>query len=255
VSTTNLQSLFQKSQQSGMSNRSVDILVQNLSGQAGLGCVGAQVDDLNTDESTLVLVVMDSSGSMSSLRDDVIDAFNQMTRALKDSKQSDSILLSAWTFDSTPHLLFGYSLIDQVPDLNRTTYAPNGSTALYDAVLDGFTGLVAYNQTLRDAGNQTRCVVVVISDGDDNTSQRTAAAVKTVATDLLKQEIYTLAFIGMGDARTFQQVAGSMGFPSILTVANSASDIRKALALVSNSVIRVSQQTGKASAGNGFFTP
>ena len=77
--SNDLQSLFGDSQQSGMSHQSIDLMVQNLDGQTGLGCVGAQVDDLNTDDVTLVVLVMDESGSMSGVRADVIDAFNQTT--------------------------------------------------------------------------------------------------------------------------------------------------------------------------------
>jgi hypothetical protein len=252
--SNDLQSLFGDSQKSGMSHQSVDLMVQNLDGQTGLGCVGAQVDDLNTDDVTLVVIVMDESSSMSNVRSDVIDAFNQMTRALNDSKAADSILLSAWTFSNTPKLLFGYTPIDKVKDLTEQEYQPNGATALYDTVLDGFTGLVAYGQDLRNNGIRTRAITVVISDGADNVSQRTAHNVKTVADDLIKQEFYTLAYIGMGSQASFKQIADSMGFPEVLTINNTATEVRKALNMVSASIIRTS--TGQINPGqNNFFTP
>lgn len=250
----NLQSLFQSSQQHGMSRQSIDLLVNNLNGQAGLGCVGAQIDSLNTDDVTLLSVIIDESGSMGSVRDDVIDAFNQMTRALYDSKQRDSILMSVWKFDDAPRLLYSYTPVDQIKDLTRADYNPGGSTALYDAALDGFTGIVGYGQELRNGGIRTRCIVVVITDGADVSSKHTAASVKTIAQDLLKQEIYTLAFVGLGDEATFRQVATSMGFPAVLTTTNTAKDIRRALNMVSGSVIRTSQGS-VASNNNGFFNP
>jgi hypothetical protein len=252
--TQNLQSLFQNSQQSGLSRQSVDLLVQNLDGQTGLGCVGAQIDSLNSDDVTLLAVLIDASGSMQSVRDDVIDSFNAMARALADSKARDSILMSAWTFSDQPSLLFGYTPIDRVQDLTKAAYAPNGSTALYDAALDGFTGIVAYGQELRNGGIRTRCIVIIISDGGDNSSGHTAASVRTVALDLLKQEYYTLAFVGMGRPQDFKQIAADMGFPSVLTVGNSASEIRRALNMVSGSVIRASQ-TQVSAGGGSFFTP
>lgn len=254
MSSNDLQSLFQNSQQAGMSHQSIDLMVQNLDGQAGLGCVGAQVDDLNTDDVTLVSVIIDESSSMSSVRDDVIDAFNQMCRALSDSKASDSILMSVWTFANDPKLLFGYTPIDSVKDLTASDYAPGGATALYDATLNGFTGIVGYGQDLRNNGIRTRSIVVVISDGEDNMSGQTAHSVKTVADDLIRQEIYTLAFIGMGSPGVFQSIATGMGFPEILTIQNSASEVRKALNLVSGSIIRTS--TGQINPGtNSFFKP
>jgi uncharacterized protein YegL len=252
--STNLSSLFQSSQQHGLSKQSVDLLVQNLDGQAGLGCVGAQVDDLNTDDVTLLSVLLDMSGSMEGVRSEVIDAFNQMTRALHDSKARDSILMSCWTFDDAPHLLYSHTPIDSAPDLTRKTYTPSGSTALYDATLDAFTGLVGYGQDLRNAGIRTRCIVVVLTDGEDNSSGRTAANVRTVAQDLLKQEIYTLAFVGFGAPATFQKIAADMGFPAVLTAHNTPGEIRRTLNLISGSIIRTSQAKISAN-NNGFFQP
>lgn len=254
MSSSDLQALFQSSQQSGMSRQSVDLMIQNLDAQTGLGCVGAQVDDLNTDDVTLLVVVIDQSSSMSPVKNDVIDAFNQMTRALADSKAADSILMSAWTFDDQPNILFGYTPIDSVTDLTAQTYQPNGATALYDATLDGFTGIVAYGQNLRDNGIRTRSIVVVISDGGDNVSGASASAVKTVAQDLRRQEFYTLAFVGLGDEAYFTQIANNMGFNNVLTTSNTPGEIRRALNLISGSVIRTSQNQ-ISTTSNNFFTP
>lgn len=248
----NLQSLFSANQ--GLSQQSVNLLVQNLDGQTGLGCVGAQIDDLNTDDVTLLVTIIDQSGSMGGVRTAVIDAFNQMTRALHDSKACDSILMSCWTFDTQPNLLFGYTPIDHVPDLTMATYTPTGSTALYDAALDGLTGIVAYGQELRNGGIRTRCIVVVISDGEDNASGHTAASVKTVVQDLLKQEYYTLAFVGFGNSATFNAIAADMGFPAVLTAANTPGEIRRALNLISGSIIRTSQAQVMPTSNN-FFQP
>lgn len=254
MSSSNLQNLFQSSQQSGMSRQSVDLMIQNLDAQMGLGCVGAQVDDLNTDDVTLLSVIIDESSSMDSVRSDVIDAFNQMARALADSKAADSILMSAWTFANEPELLFGYTPIDAVKDLTPQDYIPDGATALYDATMDGFTGVVAYGQELRNNGIRTRAVVVVISDGGDNMSQYTASSLKTVAQDLTRQEFYTLAFVGLGDEAYFTSIANSMGFDNVLTVNNTPGEIRRALNMVSGSVIRTSQNQ-ITPGSNTFFNP
>lgn len=254
MTSGDLQSLFQASQNSGMSQQSVNLMIQNLDAQTGLGCVGAQVDDLNTDDVTLLTLIIDESGSMGHVRNDVIDAFNQMTRALSDSKAADSILMSAWTFSNAPKLLFSYTPIDSVKDLTAKDYTPNGATALYDATMDGITGIVGYGQNLRSAGIRTRSIIVVITDGGDNVSGHTASAVKTVADDLIRQEVYTLAFVGLGNESHFKGIAKKMGFGNVLTTNNTASEIRKTLNLISGSVIRTSQAQVSTS-GNNFFTP
>lgn len=251
--STELQNLFRNTTQSGMSRQSVDLLIQNLDGQAALGCIGAQIDELNTDDVTLVALILDESSSMENVRNDVIDAFNTMTRALADSKSRDSILLSAWKFSDESRLLFNYTPIEQVKDLTLAQYAPNGMTALYDATLDGITGAVGYGQDLRNAGIRTRSIIVVLSDGGDNSSRTTAANIRAVSEDLIKQEIYTLAFIGLGDEAYFSGIASGMGFPEVITSANTGSEIRKALHLVSGSVIRASQNQIN-SGSNSFFS-
>lgn len=253
MSSNDLQNLFNQ-QNSGMSRQTVDLMIQNLDAQTGLGCVGAQVDDLNTDDVTLLAVIIDASSSMTSVQKDVIDAFNQMSRALADSKAADSILMSAWTFADAPKLLFGYTPIDAITDLTKHTYSPAGATALYDATMDGFTGIVAYGQALRNNGIRTRSIVVVISDGGDNMSQCTAASVKTVAQDLLRQEFYTLAFVGLGDESYFTNIANGMGFDNVLTANNTPSEVRRALNMVSGSVIRTSQNQIEPGSNN-FFSP
>lgn len=253
MSSQDLQSLFKASQQDGLSHQSIDIMIHNLDAQTGLGCVGAQVDDLNTDDVTLLVVVLDQSSSMSGVQQDVIDSFNTMNRALADSRDADSILVSAWTFDSKPNLLFGYTPVSDVKDLTPQDYHPNGTTALYDAVMDAYTGIVAYGQDLRNNGIRTRAIVVTLSDGGDNSSTQTASTVRSLSQDLLRQEIYTLAFVGFGDDQQMRGIAKSMGMPSVMTAQHSASEIRRVLNVVSGSVIRASQgQIG--SSGGGFFS-
>jgi hypothetical protein len=189
---------------------------------------------------------------MNTVREDVIDAFNQLTRALSDSKNSDSILMSAWVFSDSTELMFSYTPVDKVKDLTKQDYIPSGATALYDATLDGLTGIVGYGQDLRNNGIRTRCIVVVISDGADNVSQNTASAVRTVAQDLIRQEFYTLAFVGLGDEKTFKQIADSMGFPAVMTTQNTPGEIRRTLNLISGSIIRTSQSVVRSN-NNDFF--
>lgn len=238
----------------GLSNQSVQILVENIDPTTIAGAQGVDVNSLPTDEQTIVVYVVDKTGSMAGYQNLVIDAYNEELQAVKDSKAADTIVLSVWLFDTWPTLLHGYLTLDQAQQFDRKVYDPDGLTALYDAVLDAFTGVVGYAETLMRAGNRVKVVVVVMTDGEDNSSRKTSAEVKTVATDLVNQEIYTLALVGFGgtDAKT---IADSMGFPekNVLTATSDPSSIRRALAQVSKSVIRTSQ-TKIASKAGGFFS-
>jgi hypothetical protein len=247
-----LQSLFSSAQQSGLSQNSVDLMVHNLDAQVALGCVGAGIDDLNTDDVTLLVMVLDMSSSMSPVRDAVIDGFNAMLQTMSNSWFADSILVSAWTFDNKPRLLFSYTPVSYVDDLTRKKYKPANTTALYDATLNAYTGVVAYGQDLHDSGIRTRSIVAVFSDGEDNASRHHVAEVRRVTEDLLAQEIHIPVFVGFGDEERFRRVAGDMGFRAILTAAHTPADIYRSMGIVSQSVVRVSQ-SGVIGGGNAFF--
>ncbi len=243
--------LFSNANDEGLDLGASMILVDNLDTVALAGCSGVDIDDINTDDVTLVAAVIDASGSMSGVERDVIEGFNTMLDTFGGSKQADSILLSAWSFNDSPQLHFSYTPAPLVKPLTRAEYNPTGGTALYDTLLYVMAGLVAYGQTLRNNGVRTRCIVIVFSDGDDNGSRAKAHQVRTVSQSLLDQEIYTLAYAGFGGA-DLQQIAAEVGFPSVITAGSSPSEIRRIFKQVSASVIRASQST--VGAANSFFT-
>jgi hypothetical protein len=246
-----IQDLFSDANKEGLAAGASMVLVDNLDSVALAGCSGVDIDQINTDDVTLVAAVMGASGSMSSAQRAVIEGFNTMLDSFRGSKQADSILLSAWSFSDRPWLHFSYTPVTMLSNLIGSDYQPNGSTALYDTLLYVMAGLVAYGQTLRNNGIRTRGIVVVFSDGGDNVSQSTASQVRTVSQGLLDQEIYTLAYAGFGSS-DLQQIADEVGFPSVITAGSSPAEIRRIFKQVSASVIRASQSS--VGAGNSFFT-
>ncbi len=224
------------------------VLIDNLDAVALAGSNGVGLDEISGDDVTLVAVVLDESSSMSGFRQEVIKGFNSMLQALQQSHHADSILLSTWTFNTQPNLAFSYTPVTKLGGLTSNDYHPSGSTALYDTLLKVMTGLVAYGQSLRDNGVRTRGVVIVFSDGEDNSSQATAQQIRQVSQALLAQEIYVLAYVGFGgiDLRT---IAAEVGFPEVLTTAASASEIRRIFQQVSASIIR----GNRAGAAAGSF--
>ena len=225
------------------------VLVDNLNAVALAGCGGLDVDAINTDDVTLVAVVLDASSSMSGLRQAVVDGYSTMLDAFQGAHTADSILVSAWSFDTDVRLHHSYIAAPTAPRLTTTDYTPDGGTALYSALMHVMTGMVAYGQMLRDSGLRTRGIVIVFSDGDDNSSAITAQQVRTVSAGLLAQEIYTLAYAGFGS--DLRHIADAVGFPDVITTASSASDLRRIFRQVSASVIRTSQN--RVGVSNSFF--
>jgi Mg-chelatase subunit ChlD len=139
--------------------------------------------------SVLVNFVLDKSGSMSSVQDSTISAVNEYVKSLaKDGKADYSFMLT--TFDTTVSKGVAQP-IAEVQDLNKTTYRPDGMTALYDAVCSSINALksaVKKNQ---------KVLTVVMTDGGENSSKEyTQAQLKTLIEECEKAGNWTFVFLG-----------------------------------------------------------
>lgn len=246
----NLDDLFQSAQDDGLTQDTLDLVVANLNGPTMVGAVGVSLDDLASNDVTLAMNIIDMSGSMSPHAADLVRAYNQeYLTAMAGSAVADDILISTILFNHQVKLLHGYVNLADAPQLTPQTYTPDGTTALYDAVAGGLTNMVLYAQQLRQSGVMVRGLVLVYSDGEDNASRQKAADIRRTAEDLLKQEIYTLAFVGFVNGKPMgfntndpvKQIAQSMGFPEALRTNLSQHDLRRIFHLASLSTVRVSQ--------------
>jgi hypothetical protein len=249
----NLDDLFQSAQDDGLTDDTLDLVVSNLNGPTMMAAVGVPLHQLASNEVTLAMNIIDMSGSMAPFADTLIRAYNEdYLAAMSSSTAADDILVSTILFNQDVTLLHGYlPLLDASP-LTRQVYDPDNMTALYDAVAAGLTNMVLYAQQLRQSGVMVRCLVIVYSDGADNASKQQAKDVRRASLELLKQEIYTLAYVGFKSGgineQELRQLSDDIGFPDILVAGLSHSELRRIFHLASMSTIRVSQQ-GAARAG------
>lgn len=250
----NLDDLFQSARDDGLTDDTLNLVVSNLNGPTMMGPVGTPLSQLATNDVTLAMNIIDMSGSMTPHADSLMRAYNdQYLAALAHSTAADDILVSTILFEDEVQLLHGYvGLADAVP-LTPAVYKPYGTTALYDAISGGLTNMVLYAQQLRQSGVMVRCLVVVYSDGEDNASSQRAQDIRRTAQELLKQEIYTLAFVGFvsgqqqlgfrtgQQADPVRQLADAVGFSEALSASLDESEMRRIFHLASMSTVRVSQ--------------
>jgi len=252
----NLDDLFKSAQDDGLTGNTMDLVISNLNGPTMTAAVGTPLNQLATNEVTMTMNIIDMSGSMAPHAADLIHAYNQDYLAvLAGSTAADDILVSTILFNKNIELLHGYVPIQDASLLTRRIYDPDNMTALYDAVAAGLTNMVLYAQQLRQSGVMVRCIVIVYSDGADNASRQRTSDVRRAAQELLKQEIYTLAYVGFrsgGITETeLRQLADTIGFPDVLTAGLSHQELRRIFHLVSMSTISVSQQR---TTSNNFFS-
>lgn len=250
----NIDDLFRSAQDDGLTDDTMDLVVSNLNGPTMMSAVGVGLDEIMSNEVTLAMNIIDMSGSMMPFTADLIQAYNDdYLAAMAGSMVADDILVSTILFNEHVELLHGYVNLADAPPLTRSSYRPDGGTALYDAVAGGMTNMVLYAQQLRQSGVMVRCLIIVYSDGEDNMSRQPAAAVRRAAQELLRHEMYTLAYVGFRgggmDEADLRRLADDIGFPDVLPAGLSHSELRRVFRMASHSTLSVSQNGRRATAG------
>ena len=139
---------------------------------------------------TLLVILLDQSGSMGRLRDRMIESFNNFVDAQK-SLESDSARVILIKFDSiVTFSRLGVPLTD-VKSLNYDNYKPDGETALYDAVT---TGIQMANKWKYD---DERVLFVIITDGEDTISRYSDEfSVKSMIEELKDKPDWNFRYLG-----------------------------------------------------------
>ena len=113
-------------------------------------------------------IVLDRSGSMQSIRTEVIEGFNRLLAQQKEIRQAASLALVL--FNDRVTLLYDAVPIADVPALSAESYLPEGGTALNDAI-----GLMAQALGKR-ASRLTPTLIIAITDGNENSSREFSEA-------------------------------------------------------------------------------
>lgn len=243
-----------------ISPQTSSLITGNLGNLVLAGAAGKDLEDITASDVTLVTVLIDASSSIASrgLEKAVREGQNALLDAFAGAKDRDAVLLACWTFSGAMDVIHSYVPVPDATRLDTKNYRASGSTALYDTWCSSLAANVAYAQRLRDGGTPTRSVVVVVTDGEDVGSKRTAGDCERLSRDLLASELFTLALVGVGTEVNFEHVAKSMGIPSgcILWERDATpSGLRRAFQLVSRSAVRASQGKIQPGAAAGFFVP
>ena len=210
--------------------------------QAGLGVT---IDDVTASEVVLLTMMPDDSSSIACANnaDAVRDGHNFVLDALGASKQAGEVL--AHTRYLNGHVLFPYTALAHATELTPANYDPRNATPLYDQTCVLLGTVIAKAHELAQAGIAVRTVTLIITDGGDYGSTRCKAAdVKALVADMLAQESHIVAAMGISDGSTdFKRVFRDMGIPDrwILTPGNSASEVRRAFQVFSQSAVRATQ--------------
>ena len=139
---------------------------------------------------TALMLIVDRSGSMSSIRDDMVGGLTTLVEEQK--KQPGLLTISMVSFDNQVELQHQMA----TPDAVSIQLEPRGGTALFDAMGFGLNTMQADIDALPDHAKPDTVQVVVVTDGHENASgEYTGNTVKRLVEEKTKEN-WDIVFLG-----------------------------------------------------------
>lgn len=153
------------------------------------------------------VVCLDRSGSMSSIQEEAVKAFNSNVVAIRDGskKEKQDSRVSLYTFGGNIRQEFFDRDVTRLLPWPKSKYSPEGGTPMFDCI----GGAVEDCLALQDAeAEDLSFVVLIITDGYENTSQKfsTAEKLNKLMRKVIKTDRWSFAFLMPKDCiREFTQ--------------------------------------------------
>ena len=169
-----------------------------------------------------IVVIIDRSGSMAGLQDEVIGGFNNF---LKDQKEvPGTATMTLVQFDDQYEVNYDFVDIQSVPDLNKDTYQPRGMTAMYDAIGKTINSVGAKLAAMDESERPEKVIVMIQTDGYENASQEfTQETIKSMIEEQKNKYSWEFVFLGAN-------------IDAVTTGVNIGIDKNKAMTYVANTM-------------------
>lgn len=175
---------------------------------------------------TEIIFIVDRSGSMASIRKDMIGGFNTFLKEQK--KLPTECKVSFYQFDSNYRqtncleTIYEQRLLGDVPELTEETFVPRGGTPLYDAVAKAIRRTEERLANLAGGDRPEKVLIVCITDGEENESREwKAEQVKQMIEN--KEEKFKWEFVYLGANQDAWAVSNAMGVKASSTLGYIAS--------------------------------
>ena len=118
---------------------------------------------------THVALVLDASGSMSSIKNATISTMKEFFESLKSPE--DKTVIDLWQFDDRVRHLIKGADIEKGGVRAIENYSTSGCTALYDAICIGIDELGKKFEAMNENDRPDAVVFAILTDGFENASQ------------------------------------------------------------------------------------
>ncbi|MBQ9487253.1 MAG: VWA domain-containing protein [Selenomonadaceae bacterium] len=148
-----------------------------------------------TAEPVQIICILDRSGSMHSLANDVIGGYNSFLANQR--KESGKAEVTTVIFDDRYEKISDAVDLNEVKDITSAEYFARGNTALMDAIGRTITETLANMEREKICPAKRRVLVLIMTDGLENASKEyDKAAVKALIESTTKNYEWRYEFIG-----------------------------------------------------------
>jgi uncharacterized protein YegL len=161
-----------------------------------------------------VAIILDKSGSMDTIKNEAINHFNEQLQVLQEESSApnkvakkmlqneDSNAVETYvsfiTFNQNVTTLIENDDVNNISEIDSSTYEPGGTTALYDAIGQTIEKFQSYDD-INDPN--VSVLFTIITDGQENASERFAGdsgrkKVKSQIDELQETGKWTFTFMG-----------------------------------------------------------
>lgn len=219
------------------------------------GYSAAKLEDLGASEYTLVTLVVDESGSVYHYKNEMEGCIKEVINACRLSPRADNLMIRLVSFNNDMREIHGFKLLEQCnPEDYQDCLNPRGTTALYDVAENAISASADYGKSLTDNDFDVNGIVIVITDGMDNSSTFSIKSVQESLINIIKLEtmeslVSILVGVGTKSDRNVSNVLDSFhktaGFNQFVEVSDaSAKTLAKLAEFVSQSISVQSQSLG-----------
>jgi uncharacterized protein YegL len=187
---------------------------------------------------TDITILLDKSGSMASIYDKTIDAYNEFLHG--QSNDGTVTNISLVQFDAPPagdwyEPVYSEKEVSVAPRLSRENYKPRGGTALNDAICVAVDETGKRLSAKREEDRPNKVLFVILTDGQENSSKLYNS--QHVAQKRQHQEdLYSWTFLFLGSNIQVTEQATSYGI-SAGNMLNFDGDIKYAMGAMASGLM------------------
>lgn len=193
--------------------KSVALAGAGLAGRQLVGTVSdkqARSWKLSGPDVAEIVCIVDRSGSMGSIREDTIEAFNKFIKEQQGLPGKACLTLTL--FNDAYDIVLSGADIQAVKGFSRETYFPMGSTALLDAVGQTVDSVKERIYKMVTSQRPEKVLFVILTDGEENASRE--YSLDQIRAKIVECEgVDGWKFLFLGANQDAWLVGGGMGVP------------------------------------------